>query len=317
MKKIASLLLLASFALPCFAVENKTKEDRPYYCKYPPGRGLTDEQEKICSADPEAEAKQEKAAQELKPPKYPFKVAGYYMVDPATAKPLVVSLSSNDGSQIVVGLPESGNDVTLGASEVLSWNSAPMGSGTDASGAVGAVVGGALFFWPMLLAAPFMIKNYTVTGIKIEYIDKLGYDKSFNLATNESPKATMELLKFSTKLEPGARRDDDFIKTKRLIGLQNSMAELDRLREPLLVKNGKKSWCTYLSLKDDDSASTAYSSMLSHVKSLRKILGLQPFLDPSANSSEVQWQEYLSSKPGLKEWSLKYKLQAEAIKKCD
>ena len=316
MKRLVPILLLATFALPGFAVEKATKEDRPYYCKYPPGRGLTDEQEKICGADPEGDAKKEKAAQELKPPKYPFKVAGFYMVDPATAKPLVVSLSSEDGSQIVVGFPDSSNDATLGASDVLSWNSAPMGSGTDASGAVGAVVGGALFFWPMLLAAPFMVKNYTVTGIKIEYIDKLGYDKSFNLATNESPKATMELLKFSTKLEPGAKRDEDFIKAKRQIGLQNSMAELDRLREPLLVKNGKKPWCTYLSLKDDDSASTAYSLMLTHVKSLRKSLGLEIFVDPSANSSEAQWQEYLNSKPGLKEWSLKYKPQAEAIKKC-
>lgn len=318
MKNLASIfVILSAITLPCFANSATSVQDKPLYCKHKPVRGLTPDQEKICKFDPEQAAEEKRKAEELKPPKYPFIGSGYLMVDPSTGKQVDISLTSQDGSTIVVDLAKSDADITLKTSEILSWSSAHGGSGTDASAAVSTAVAGALFFWPMMLAAPFMVKNYTITGFKIDYIDETGSDKSLNFATILAPKPTMELLKFSTGLEPGVKRDDEVIKEKYKNGLKNSMAKLDKFREMLIVKNTKKPWCSYLKLKPNDSDSDKYSATLSHINSLRKKLGMDAYKDPSTDSSEIQWEEYLASKPGLKEWAAKYKQQSDALKNCE
>lgn len=288
----------------------------PLYCKHRPPRGLTPDQENICKQDPARLAEEKRKAEELQPPVYPFKRSGFLTVEPKSGQQIGLSLLSDDGSVINVDFANQRPALNLKAgTQIISWKSANAGSGTDASGAVSVAVAGALFFWPMMLAAPFMVKNYTITGFQVEYIDQYGKDVSLDFATIEGPRPTMELLRFSTGLVAGTKRGADVTKPLYEAGLKNSMDALDALKEPLLVKNTKKPWCSTLKL-GDNKQSTDYTAMLTHINALRSKLSLSPYEDMNAKSSDVQWEQYLASRPGLKTWAQTYKQQAEALRAC-
>jgi len=167
----------------------------------------------------------------------------------------------------------------------------------------------------MLLAAPFMVKSYTVTGFQVETIDRLGKDVSLEFATSASPKPTMELLQFSTGLTAGTRRGPETTKPLYEAGLKQSLVELETLKKPLLVVNNNKPWCSTVKLSDDPD-SYAYKGMVEHINALHSRLELPPVQDLAAQSTDQQWEAYLDSKTGLRQWAVTYKQQAEKLKTC-
>jgi hypothetical protein len=287
----------------------------PLYCKYRPPRGLTPDQEKICAQDPIKAAEEKRKAEELQPPVYPFSQGGFLMVVPSSGQQIGLVLQSKDGSELIFDFARDKSDLSLKPSDIISWKSVNAGSGTDSSGAVSVAVAGALFFWPMMLAAPFMVKNYTITGFQVEYIDNLGRDISLDFATIAGPRPTMELLRFSTGLAAGVRRGAEVIKPLYESGLKQSMLELEALKKPLLVANRQKPWCSYLNLTDNKE-SAEYRAMIEHVNSLRRKLDMPVMDDVASKSTDQQWDTYLDSRPGLRQWASTYKQQAEALKKC-
>jgi hypothetical protein len=300
---------LLSSQLPVLA------DDLPLYCKYPPGRGLTPEQEARCAEDPAKAQAAKKKADELQPPTYPFSRAGFLTVEPTSGKQIGLTLLSKDGSAITFDYGKNKESLVLKPAEIISWKSANAGSGTDASSAVSVAVAGALFFWPMMLAAPFMVKNYTITGFQVETIDRLGKDVSLDFATIESPRPAMELLRFSTGLTAGTRRGPETTKPLYEAGLKQSLLELETLKKPLLVVNNKKPWCSTIKLSDNPD-SAAYKGMVEHINALRRKLELPPVQDLATRSTDQQWEAYLDSKPGLRQWAATYKQQAEMLKQC-
>lgn len=289
--------------------------DLPLYCKHRPPRGLTPEQEKLCSEDPAKAQAAKKKAEELQPPTYPFTRAGFLTVEPTSGKQIGLTVLSKDGSEITFDFGKNKDRLVLKPTEIISWKSANAGSGTDASSAISTAVAGALFFWPMMLAAPFMVKNYTITGFQVEYIDPFGKDVSLDFATIESPRPTMELLQFSTGLTAGTRHGPEITKPLYEAGLKKSITELENLKKPLLVVNSRKPWCSSIKLGDNPESS-AYKGMVNHVNALRKKLELPPEQDISTKSTDQQWEAYLDSKPGLRQWATTYTQQAEILKKC-
>lgn len=288
--------------------------DLPLFCKYRPKRGLTPDQEAQCSKDSHR-TKDDKKAQELQEPSYPFARSGFLSVDPSSGKQLNMSLRSTDGSEIIFDFAKQKPDLMIKPEQIISWKSANAGSSTDASSAVSVAVAGALFFWPMMLAAPFMIRNYTITGFEVEYIDAYGRDLSMDFATIEVPKPAMELLRFSTGLAAGARRSTEVTRPLYEAGLKRSVLALDRLKMPLTVVNTQKPWCTSLKLSESKESSE-YKDMLSHVNTLRSKLGLPLLNDESTFTTDQQWEAYLDARPGLRQWASAYKQQAEVLKKC-
>lgn len=240
MKSNALVLRLLTGATLLLAQVPVTATELPLYCKYRPPRGLTPDQEKICAQDPINAAEEKRKAEELQPPSYPFSQGGFLMVVPSSGQQIGLSLQSKDGGELTFDFATDKKDISLKPGDIISWKSANAGSGTDASGAVSVAVAGALFFWPMMLAAPFMVKNYTITGFQVEYIDHLGRDVSLDFATIVGPRPTMELLRFSTGLPAGIRREPSAIKPLYEAGLKQSMIELETLKKPLLVANRQK-----------------------------------------------------------------------------
>ena len=289
--------------------------DLPLYCKHRPDRGLTPDQEARCAQDPAAVKEAKRKAEELQPPVYPFSRAGFLTVEPSSGKQIPLTLLSKDGSEITFDFAKNKESLVLRPAEVISWKSANAGSGTDASSAVSVAVAGALFFWPMMLAAPFMVKNYTITGFQVEYIDRFGKDVSLDFATIESPRPAMELLRFATGLTAGTRRGPETTKPLYEAGLQQSMLELETLKKPLLVVNNKKPWCSTIKLNDNQD-SAAYKGMVEHINALRRKLDLPPVQDMATKTVDQQWEAYLDSKPGLRQWAAAYKQQAETLKQC-
>lgn len=289
--------------------------DLPLYCKYRPARGLTPDQEAICAKDPAAVKEAKKKAEELQPPTYPFTRAGFLTVEPTSGKQVALTLLSKDGSEITFDYDKNKGSLVLKPADIIGWKSANAGSGTDASSAVSVAVAGALFFWPMMLAAPFMVKNYTITGFQVEYIDPYGKDVSLDFATIESPRPTMELLRFSTGLAAGTRRGPETTKLLYEAGLQKSMLELENLKKPLLVVNNKKPWCSTIKLSDNQD-SAAYKAMVEHISALRQKLDLPPVQDTATRSTDQEWEAYLDSRPGLRQWAAAYQQQADTLKQC-
>lgn len=287
----------------------------PLYCKYRPVRGLTPDQEALCARDPAAAKEAKRKAEELQPPSYPFTRAGLLTVEPTSGKQISLTLLSKDGSEITFDYGKNKDSLVLKPADIISWKSANAGSGTDASSAVSAAVAGALFFWPMMLVAPFMVKNYSITGFQVEYIDPYGKDLSLDFATIESPRPTMELLRFSTGLAAGTRRGPETTKPLYEAGLQRSMLELEALKKPLLDVNNSKPWCSTIRLSDNED-SASYKSMVEHINGLRRKLDLPPMQDTATRSTDQQWEAYLDSKPGLRQWAAAYKQQAETLKQC-
>lgn len=312
--KHSGISLLASAAL-CAAQFPTLASNLPLYCKYRPTRGLTPDQEARCAQDPNAAKEAKKKVDELQPPSYPFTRSGFLTVEPTSGKQIPLALRSQDGSQISFDYGKDQDIIVLKPVEIVSWKSANTGSGTDASSAVSVAVAGALFFWPMMLAAPFMVKNYTITGFQIEYIDPYGKDVSLDFATIESPRPTMELLRFSTGLTAGTKRGLETTKPLYEAGLQKSMRELEALKKPLLEVNNKKPWCSTIRLGENQD-STAYKSMFEHISALRRKLDLPPIPDMATKSTDQQWEAYLDSRPGLRQWAATYKQQADTLKKC-
>lgn len=312
---LASSLLITAPLGGLFLVSHHASA-RPYYCSNPPKRGLTPRQEEQCEDAASAGAKKEDK-NILKEPKYPFKSGILQSTDPSTGSQVAFQLISQNGSIIDVEYYKSPKPpLSLNPKEIVSWNSAIAGSGQDASGAVSVAVAGALFFWPMMLAAPFMIKNYTITGFNIEYIDEFGNDTVLSFATIDQPKPLNELLKFSTGLDAGAKRDPVALKPLYQSGLKKSEERLAELKKPITVVNSRKPWCSYLDLQKNSSEVQAYKDQLAKINNIRAKIGEPPYNDSNALSSDKQWQIYLDSNPSMSIWASANKSAAEKLRAC-
>ncbi len=282
-----------------------------------PCAGKMDSRLPECRENVEKRRAEDKKPKPLEPPNYPIKTSLFQMADRDTGTQMPFFLSSQDGSVLVLTYDKDIRPpLSLKSDEVVSWKSAVAGKGSDSSAAISTAVAGALFFWPMMLAAPFMVKNYTITGFEVMYIDNFGKDQPLVFVTIENPTPAISLLKFSTGLESGEVRGPD--KTKRLyeIGLANSMARLQTQKEKILVKNSKKPWCSYVDVAKKTDDVKAYEQSVANVKALHLKLGLGEFNDSSNQATSDQWDQYLRSNSGMAKWAEAFPKQASALKTC-
>ncbi|NDD22404.1 MAG: hypothetical protein EB094_10590, partial [Synechococcaceae bacterium WBA_3_309] len=110
-----SLLAAAALLTGQFPV---LANELPLYCKYPPGRGLTPDQEASCAQDPAAAKEAKKKADELQPPTYPFSRAGFLTVEPTSGKQIGLTLRSKDGSEITFDYGKNKESLVLKPAEI-------------------------------------------------------------------------------------------------------------------------------------------------------------------------------------------------------
>jgi hypothetical protein len=277
-----------------------------------------------CRESVEKRRAEDKKPKPLEPPKYPVKTGFFQMADRDTGTQTPFYLSSQDGSILVLNFAIEGSprvkdnrpSLSLKSNEIVSWKSGIVGKGSDSSSAISTAVIGALLFWPMMIAAPFMVKNYTITGFEVLYIDEFGKDQPLAFVTIESPTPAIALLKFSTGLDSGDTRGPDITKKLYETGLQNSLARLKTQKEKILVKNNKKPWCSYVDTSKKSDDLTVYEQSVSHVKVLYTKLGLGEYSDSKNQATGDQWDQYLSSNPGMATWAKTFPQQADALKSC-
>ena len=283
----------------------------------PCGIGKYDPRDPKCSESVEKQRAEDKKPKPLEPPKYPVKTGFFQMADQDTGTQLPFYFSSQDGSVLTLNYEKDIRpSLSLKAGEVVSWKSAVAGKGSDSSSAISTAVAGALFFWPMMLAAPFMVKNYTITGFEVLYVDEFGKDQPLTFVTIESPTPAIALLKFSTGLGSGDTRGPEITKKLYETGLQNSLARLQTQKGKVLIKNTKKPWCSYVDTSKKSDDLTAYEQSVSHVKALYTKLGLGEYSDSNNQATGDQWDQYLSSNPGMATWAKTFPQQADALKSC-
>jgi hypothetical protein len=270
-----------------------------------------------CRESVEKRRAEDKKPKPLEPPTYPVKTGFFQMADRDTGMQIPFYFSSQDGSTLILNYEKNLRpSLSLNTGELVSWKSAVAGKGSDSSAAISTAVAGALFFWPMMLAAPFMVQNYTITGFEVMYIDEFGKDQSLNFVTIENPTPAIALLKFSTGLESGESRGPDITKKLYQSGLKNSMARLQAQKDKVLIKNSKKPWCSFVDTSKKNDDLKAYEQSVANVKALHLKLGLGEFNDSSNQATADQWDQYLRSNPGMAQWAKAFPQQATALKNC-
>jgi hypothetical protein len=285
----------------------------------PCGIGKYDPRDPKCSESVEKQRAEDKKPKPLEPPKYPVNKGhiAFLMADPDNGKQVGFWLSSQDGSILTLDYDFNIRPpLSLKTGEIISWKSGLVGQGRDSSGAITTAVVGALLFWPMMLAAPFMVRNYTITGFELLYIDEFGKDQPLTFVTMQSPTPAIALLKFSTGLNSGETRSSDITKKLYETGLENSLKTLQNQKDKVLVKNSKKPWCSYVDTSKKSDELTAYEQSVAHVIALYTKLGKGEFNDSSSKTANVQWDQYLASNPGVAAWSKAFPQQANALKSC-
>lgn len=270
-----------------------------------------------CRVSVEKRRAEDKKPKPLEPPKYPVKTGFFQMADRETGTQVPFYFSSQDGSILTLNYEKNIRPpLSLKAGEIVSWKSAVAGQGSDSSAAISTAVAGALFFWPMMLAAPFMVKNYTITGFEVLYIDEFGKDQPLTFVTIESPATGLALLKFATGLNSGETLSSDVTKKLYEAGLENSLNRLQSQKSKILVKNSKKPWCSYVDTSKKSDDLTAYEQSVSHVKALYAKLGQGEFNDSSSQTANAQWDQYLATNPGMAAWTKAFPQQANGLKSC-
>jgi hypothetical protein len=290
--------IMSAKAAPCDSVQNDPRDPE-------------------CRESVEKQRAEDKKPKPLEPPKYPVKTGFFQMADRDTGTQVPFYFSSQDGSILTLNYEKNIRpSISLKAGEIVSWKSGIVGKGSDSSAAISTAVAGALFFWPMMLAAPFMVKNYTITGFEVLYVDEFGKDQPLTFVTIESPTTALALLKFATGLNSGETRSLDITKKLYETGLDNSLKTLQNQKDKVLVKNSKKPWCSYVDTSKKSDELTAYEQSVAHVKVLYTKLGKDEFNDSSTKTADAQWDQYLASNPGMAAWSKAFPQQANALKSC-
>lgn len=335
LRSTATVLLAAAnlYTFSAFA------DSLPLYCKYPPARGLRDDQQKICSAAqvPTAENKTALKIEEPKPVevKYPLFFQGALLVE--GKQPLSVAGQAKSNQLLLLSYQKDGNkDISIQTSDIIQWakgdfsgkrfdgGSAVAGMGMMVGAAAITVATGGLGAPLMLLAAPFIglsSGNTYVTDqrLLIRYIDtetgKIDYH-TLQLFDKQTFLSVSEVIKTGSGLTIGKKRDDSQIKPLREKALLAQESKLSTLTASLMVFNRKKPWCSQLDLSGKTADTTEYKTVLDNISTLRKVLGMSEYVVDETRSSQERWDKYLDQNPGIKIWAATNKVASEKLKMC-
>jgi len=277
--------------------------------------GLTEAQEVECVKTKSEKKNDQVGNIELVPPKYPVRIDLLGLNDEYNLnKAVEVNLLAASDKEIKIKYRNSDLYILIPSERIVRWGIGE-GNKVDASGAIG-MAAGAIFFPPMLLAAPFGIRNVKTNQYQIQYIDPYGEIKSLSLNATMYHKETLSLLRYASGLRPGVPRDETTIRGFEEKTLLDLADQRNKKATELIVTNPKKAWCEYLDPKKNEAAYSRYKLLTDYIE---KISGRLKIPAPSVqveSSQESKWEKYLQENSGLKQWVKTYPAQASKLREC-
>ena len=283
----------------------------PEYCGT---SGLTDTQQDTCEAFLDKAGVDSISELNLPKIKYPITIPLLNLHLSGLEKPIEVDISSADGTKLRVQYRKKVPYILIPRDRFVSWDLGNESS-VDAGGAIGATLG-ALFFPPMLLAAPFMIGNVKTNFYTIKYLSEDGSPSTLALSATGQHHKTMAILNGVSGLAPSEKQDPDLLRAAQeniLIMLGNQRSELV---DSLLTTNPKKPWCEFIDLSSNSKSAKAYVRLTKKIGAVSTSLGVAVPIDSRIASTDELWHKYLSERPGLKIWTENFPAQAEEMKQC-
>jgi hypothetical protein len=277
--------------------------------------GLTEAQETECLKAKSEKKNDQVGNIELIPPKYPVRIDLLGLNDEYNlSKAVEVNLLAASDKEIKIKYRNSDLYILIPSERIVRWGIGE-GNKVDASGAIG-MAAGAIFFPPMLLAAPFGIRNVKTNQYQVQYIDPYGEIKSLSLNATMYHKETLSLLRYASGLKPGIPRDETSIRSLEEKTLLDLADQRNKKAMEIIVSNPKKPWCEYIDTTKNEAAYTRYKLLTDYIQKLSVRLRVSAPVVQVESSQESKWENYLQENPGLKQWVKTYPTQASKLREC-
>jgi len=233
-------------------------------------------------------------------------------------------LSSSDGKKISFyytkdqyGIPKitkfTPQQLELESKQIISWKAFFVGK--DNTAAIAALVGGALAFWPMMLAAPYLIHD--INGFEITYIDGFGTESTISFAsTVRRYDLHLEFFENTTGLRMGEIRDPSELQDLYKVGLVNLTTRHLAAQAKIYQIDSRKPWCTMLSPSASPEDIKAYKQVDRELSKLRKKLGMNENEPIHGDTILAGWDNYLSKNESFSKWVKANPTQAMKLREC-
>ena len=233
-------------------------------------------------------------------------------------------LSSSDGTKISFyytkdqyGIPKITKStpqlLELESKQIISWKAFFLGK--DNTAAVAALVGGALAFWPMMLAAPYLVHD--INGFEISYIDGYGTESTISFAsTVRRYDLHLEFFENTTGLKMGEIRDTSELQDLYKAGLFNLTTRHLAAQAKIYQIDSRKPWCTVLSPSASPEDKKTYEKVDRELSKLRKKLGMTEIEPNQGVTISAGWDKYLMKNENFSKWVNANPTQAMKLKEC-
>lgn len=302
----AASLFLASSHRAIYAA------DVPEYCGT---SGLSEEQLANCDKATEEAGFERIGDVELIQTKFPFRMDLLGLRNEYNIKkPIEVNIHSKDGTYLRIQYRNSSPFILIPRERIARWSTGSETS-VDASGAIGATLG-AVFFPPMLLAAPFGIGNVKTNQYQIQYIDDQAEPRTIILTATLWHREILSALRNISNLPPNQARPDEDIRSVQLGILNESVAKREAIADSLLSSNTRKPWCQFLDFSKDATNTARYERLSRQIEKISSRLEIQAPKVKAETSSDEKWEAHLDERPGLRVWAEANPGAAEKLKEC-
>lgn len=239
----------------------------------------------------------------------------------------LAELASEDGSQLTITTGklgavrwsefETSDSLAIPSDNIIGWSIRDQAH-QDSSGVAGAVAG-AIFFPPMLLTAPFQVRNYLISFVDINYLDQLGEEQSFQLVSDNQKgvKLMTDLIQDVSGLRAGIKKSEKDLLVA-YSGIESGLtSKVMSLRSSLLVPNKQQPWCEVIEKRKLPNVYAKYQQLFLRLQSIQEKVGKQPLNLFDEAGSEEKWQIYLLENKNMALWADANKLAADRLKKCN
>lgn len=284
----------------------------PEYCGT---SGLTEEQLKKCDETAKDVGAERIGDIELIKTRFPFRqdllgLSNEYNIK----KPIEVNIHSKDGTYLRIQYRNSSPFILIPRERIVRWSTGSENS-VDASGAIGATLG-AVFFPPMLLAAPFGIGNVKTHQYQIQYIDEQAEPRTAILSATLWHREILSALRAISDLPPNKSRSDEQVRAIQKQILDELVVKREDLANLMLSKNSRKPWCQYIDFSKDSNSTSAYNRLSKQINTISERLEIPAPVVAAETSSGAKWEEYLDQNPGMRLWAEANATAAAQLKEC-
>lgn len=286
--------------------------DFPDYCGT---SGLSDEQLVKCENAAENAGVERVGDIELIKTRFPFRIELLNLkTEYNIEKPIEVNISSEDGTYLRIQYRNSDPFILIPRERIVRWSIGSKNS-VDASGAIGATLG-AVFFPPMLLAAPFGIGNVKTHQYIIQYINEQAEPRTLVLAATHWHRETLSALRAISRLSPNESRSDEQIESVQRDILDKLVAKREKLSSSMISRSNRKPWCEYIDFSANPEKASTHNRLTKQITAIVERLKITEPVDNMQSSSDDKWQEHLDENPSLKLWAEANRSAADNLKEC-